>query len=97
MANALENAFLACKRLAPDKTREIRIFGQRRGKQYFMEVANTCDGNVAFDPATAMPISNKDGHGIGSQSIAYFAEKNNAVLQYQLEGYWFHLRLLLKG
>lgn len=80
MANALENAVDACKRLPDDTLRTIRLDGQRRGRQYFLELANTCDGEMAFESDTGRPANYEAGHGLGSQSIAYFARKNNAVL-----------------
>jgi len=95
LANALENAIEACKRLPDGAPRTIRMDGRLRGKQYFLELVNTCDGEISFHPDTGIPVSHEDGHGAGSQSIAYFAEKYNAVLQYQLKNNWFHLRLLI--
>jgi signal transduction histidine kinase len=94
LANALENAVKAC---TPGGV--IRIDGQQRGAQFFLEIANTYSGDVAIDAETGLPTgpAAEDGreHGLGSQSIAFFAEKNGAVLQYQIEGGWFRLRLLI--
>ena len=97
LANALENAVNACKAMPDGEPRSICLDGHRRGKQYFLEIANTCNGNVKFDPTDGTPISHEKGHGFGSRSIAYFAEKNQAVLQYRMEGRRFHLRLLMQA
>jgi Zn-dependent protease with chaperone function len=100
LANALENAVQACKRITDDKNpRAIRVDGQQRGAQFFLEIANTYTGDVYINPDTGLPSGPMadDGkeHGLGSQSIAFFAEKHGAALQYQIEGGWFRLRLLV--
>jgi len=84
-----------CGQSRDGEPRIIRLDGRKRGRQYFLEIANTYDGEVCFDSETGLPASKGNGHGIGSRSIAYFAEKNGATLQYHLEGRWFHLRLLM--
>jgi signal transduction histidine kinase len=94
LANALENAVKACP-----PSGIIRIDGQQRGAQFFLEIANTFTGEVYIDPETGLPFGPvaDDGkeHGLGSQSIAFFAEKHKAALQYQVENGWFRLRLLI--
>jgi sensor histidine kinase regulating citrate/malate metabolism len=101
LANALENAVQACKRIPPEqnKPRIIRVDGQRRGRQFFLEIANTYTGEVMIDEDTGLPtgptVNDGQEHGFGSQSIAFFAEKHGAVLQYQIEDGWFRLRLLV--
>ena len=44
---------------------------------------------------SGLPGSDEDGHGIGSQSIAFFARKYNAKLEYSHKDDWFRLRLLI--
>jgi len=95
ISNALENAVNACKKIAEGENRVIKMIGNWRGEQYFIELANTYTGEVDFDPATGIPVSHREGHGFGSQSIAYFAQKHDAVLQYKHEDGWFRMRLLI--
>jgi signal transduction histidine kinase len=101
LANALENAVTACES-AHEKT--IRIDGQQRGAQFFLEIANTYGGEVVLDEETGLPTSaslSPDGgehsgeHGLGTQSIAFFAQKHEALLQYHIQAPWFRLRLLM--
>jgi sensor histidine kinase regulating citrate/malate metabolism len=97
LANALENAVKACKLLADNRV--IKVDGQPRGTQYFLEIANTYAGEVTIDPDSGLPSgpAADDGkeHGLGTQSIAFFAHKHGAVLQYQVENGWFRVRLLI--
>lgn len=100
LANALENAVNACRLMPEDAPRVIRLDGRRRGAQYFVEIANTfLPDTVIIDSETGLPRSHPsesgDGHGLGCQSIAYFARKYNAPLQFQIENGWFHMRMLL--
>jgi sensor histidine kinase regulating citrate/malate metabolism len=99
LANALENAVKACCTADP---KIIKIDGQQRGAQFFLEIANTFSGQVELDEDTGLPISKMEAsaddgreHGLGTQSIAYFAEKHGALLQYHIDGEWFRLRLLI--
>jgi sensor histidine kinase regulating citrate/malate metabolism len=98
LANALENAVRACK-MIEDAPKIIRVNGRQSGAQFFLEIANTYTGEVYISPDTGLPTGPvaDDGkeHGLGSQSIAFFAEKHGAVLQYHIENGWFRLRLLV--
>lgn len=95
VANALENAVHACEKVPDGEKRAIRVDGRKQGKQYFLEIANTCAGEIIFDPNTGLPVSGMANHGVGSQSIAFFARKYSAELEYTQIKNWFHLRLLL--
>jgi hypothetical protein len=95
LSNALENAVNACRKIPKGENRVINMIGSWRGKQYFIELTNTCAEEVIFDSDTGYPVSYLDGHGFGSQSIAYFTQKHNAGLQYKYENGWFSMRLLI--
>lgn len=93
LANAMENAVNACKKL-PEGQRRITVHGSLHGKQYFVEITNTC-GTVLFDPQTGLPVSTREDHGYGMQSMAIFAEKSNAILRFFVENHVFHMQLLM--
>jgi len=95
LANIMDNAVNACNEVPEDKKRGIIVSGCRKGEQYFVEVANTCAGEVAIDPDTELPLRPDGEHGFGSQSIAYFAQKYDASLQYKYHDNWFFVRLLI--
>jgi len=94
--NALENAINACIKITEHEPRVIKIIGNRRGVQYFIEIANTYTGEVEFNSVTELPVrKGEETQGFGSQSIAYFVQKHNAILQYDVKNGWFKLRLLI--
>ncbi|MDE7293476.1 MAG: ATP-binding protein [Oscillospiraceae bacterium] len=92
VANALENAVNACEKVSGNERRlHIRT---TESKQYIVEIANNYTGEVSFDEE-GLPTSKESGHGIGTRSIAAFAQKNNAVLDYDVTDKWFKLRIVL--
>ena len=97
MSNALENAIHACNKQPDGEKRAIRVQGHKAGTQFFFEIANTFTGKVQFDAGTGLPVSKEKGHGVGSKSIAFFAQKYGAALEYSQNENWFHLRLLLRA
>ncbi len=91
-SNALENAIHACMRL-PEAQREIRCKIISYPNLMF-EFSNPYAGTVRFD-ASGLPVSTRQGHGIGSHSIAAFCEKHGASYQYTAENGHFTLRVVL--
>lgn len=94
VANALENALNACSMVTAGSKR-LRI-KTTENSQYIIEIANSFIGEVTFDEE-GLPVSGESGHGIGTRSIAVFARKNNAILDYDVTGEWFKLRIVLPG
>lgn len=92
-ANAIENAHQACMQL-PQKDRQISITFLS-SPQFVLEIANTCEGEILFDE-NHIPITKKQGHGYGTQSIAAFARKNHALLNYKVENGMFRMQVLLQ-
>lgn len=92
LANALENAIHANMDM-PESQREIRckMVGY---PSIMLDISNPCLGNVAFD-SNGLPIAQKEGHGLGVQSIAAFCRKHGAVCQFEMADGWFRLRLVL--
>lgn len=92
LSNALENAIHANLAL-PQNQRVIRC--QMVGTPNIMlEISNPCNETITFD-AQGLPVSHKEGHGLGVQSISAFCQKNGAVCQFELTDGWFRLRLVL--
>lgn len=92
-ANAIENARKACRKLPEGVQGEIELTCVSH-PHFIFEIANTYDGNIKLD-ADSVPLASEDGHGIGTQSIAAFAKKYDAVLDYQTDDNWFRLRMLI--
>lgn len=92
VANALENAIHANLAL-PREQRQIRC--KMVGIPGIMlEISNPCTGNISFD-SSGLPVAQKEGHGLGVQSISAFCRKHGAVCQFDLTDGWFRLRLVL--
>ena len=92
VANSLENAIHANLELPPGQ-REIRC--KMVGVPGVMlEISNPCAGDISFD-GSGLPVTRKEGHGLGVQSISSFCKKNGAVCQFDLADSWFRFRLIL--
>ena len=92
LANALENAIHANLELPPEQ-RELRC--KMVGSPGIMlEIANPCAGDVDFDD-NGMPMTSREGHGLGVQSISAFCKKHGAVCEFDLSESWFRLRLVI--
>jgi len=92
LANALENAIHANLAMPPEE-RMIRC-KMTGTPSVMLEISNPCDGTVLFDNS-GLPVAQREGHGLGVQSICAFCRKNGAVCQFDLTGGWFWLRLVL--
>ena len=92
LANALENSIHANLNLPRDQ-RLIRC-KMTGTPSVMLEISNPCTDNISFDN-NGLPISPKEGHGLGVQSISAFCRKNGAVCQFDLIDGWFRLRLVL--
>jgi len=91
-ANALENMIHAVGMLP---------IGERRmvckclaSPCLMMEFANPCNKDVRLGP-DGLPAARDPGHGIGTRSIAAFAEKYQAICTFRVEKGWFRLRIAL--
>ncbi|GEM_PF-5173414 len=91
LANALDNAVNACSEVPDNKGR--LCIRTTEAKQYIIEISNNYTGSIAFD-AEGLPISKEIGHGIGTRSISAFAEKNGAILDYDISDDRFKLRIV---
>ena len=85
-ANILENSIHACVLLPEDK-REIRCVVLAQ-PSLMLEISNPCAEDVRFNEQ-GLPLPQKSGHGLGTQSIAAFCQKYDAVYSFhQSEGYF---------
>lgn len=92
--NALENACLACARL-PERAKKRIEITCLSSPQFVFEIANTYDGAQVHMDSQGFPMSDREGHGIGTRSIAAFVKKYNAVCDYDISGNTFRLRILI--
>lgn len=92
LANALENAINANLELPPER-RELRckLLGT---PGVMLEIENPCAGSVAFDDE-GLPMAEREGHGLGVQSISAFCRRHGAVCSFTQTGPLFRLRLII--
>ena len=91
-ANALENMIHAVRELpAEDRCMVCKCISS---PCLMMEFSNPCGKDVRLG-SDGLPIPQSTGHGIGTCSIAAFAEKYQAVCSFQIEDGWFKLFLAL--
>lgn len=96
IGNLMDNAVFACKKLPDGIQGRIQVTARTAHRQFLLEIRNTCREQLVFDPQTGLPVSNRGmDHGIGMQSVAYFAEKNQAILDCGIEMEEFFVRLLI--
>jgi signal transduction histidine kinase len=96
LSNLLENAMNAASQC--EKDRRIAFLAMNKGDKQIIEISNTFQGSIDYNPATHLPISGRgEGHGFGMQSIQIFADKNGAVFDCGEEEGRFVARLLLQG
>lgn len=91
-ANALENAITACRKL-PEANRRITIKCICQ-PTLMLEISNTYAGTVCFSKDN-LPVSDKNGHGIGSRSIAAFCKNYDAYYSFHAENGWFSVKIVM--
>ncbi len=92
-ANAIENAYLACLELPIDAGRFIKVESQYNGKRLAIGITNTCKDSISFDHD--MPVSSKEGGGIGTRSMVYTVKRFHGAYTFSAEGGLFSTRFVL--
>ncbi|QEM67417.1 GHKL domain-containing protein [Geobacter sp. FeAm09] len=93
VSNLMENAIQSCERLPHNRAPSIRFTCRSVGR-LLLEIENPCEGDTALDES-GHPIACREGHGIGSRSVAAFAKKYDGELLYDIENGLFRVRLLV--
>lgn len=92
LSNALENAVNAVKALPPER-RRISLMLKTCDKRLLLSVKNQFrDKPVIID---GVPISDKEGHGYGTQSIRWLTEKAGGNCQFSIQNEVFILRVII--
>lgn len=91
-SNALENALHACQSfVAAGKACDMDVQFYERNSKLFLQVANPCDKPVHFEKG--IPVSDREGHGIGVQSICAIVERYGGIYNFLVENGNFILQL----
>jgi len=92
VSNLMENAIAAVSSLAAEQ-RTLRFTAVNTGQLIF-EMSNPYDGEAALDEK-GFPISNEEGHGKGTQSVAGFVKECDGELAYEISDGLFKVRLMV--
>jgi hypothetical protein len=92
ISNALENAINAQDGLEPAK-RSIRLMLKSSDGKLLLSIKNPFKSAPVF--ADGIPITDKKGHGYGTQSIRYLTEKLGGNYQFTVKNDIFILRVVL--
>lgn len=94
LSNALENAMHALERMpGDDKWAELKI--SMKGEHLLVEVKNPIEKMPQF--VDGIPVSKKEGHGIGVKSIVYYVEQMNGQYHFSVTDHVFILRIIIGG
>lgn len=92
-ANAIENAYHACLELPSDTKRFIKVESHYNGKRLAIGITNTCKDPIDFE--NDMPISSKEGGGIGTRSMVYTVKRFHGAYTFSAENGLFSTRFVL--
>ena len=92
LSNALENALNAQKSL-PYHLRNIRVMLKTSDNRLLLSVKNPVGKRVVF--VDGLPVSDKKGHGYGTQSIRFLTERLGGNCQFSVQDDTFILRVVL--
>lgn len=93
ICNLLENAIHAAQKSSQSMGRYIKFTAVYTGQLIF-EMENPYHGIIETDE-NGYPISKEQGHGMGTQSIVAFIEKNNAEILYDILNQIFRVRIIV--
>ncbi|MBE6886743.1 MAG: GHKL domain-containing protein [Ruminococcaceae bacterium] len=92
LSNGLENAIAAVLPLEPEK-RLIELDLRMNGDKLLISIKNTFSAPPRF--VDGLPQASEPGHGLGTKSIQYVAEKLHGNCQFTLQNQMFVLRVIL--
>lgn len=92
VSNLMENAIIAVSTL-PANRRTLQFTAVNTG-QLILELRNPYDGEIQWD-IKGFPVSQKEGHGKGSQSVHDFVSTCGGELIYDVNGGVFQVRLMV--
>lgn len=92
ISNALDNAINSQKSL-PEKEREIELMLKNHNGKLLLSVKNPIREKPVF--INGMPVSDRKGHGYGTQSIVYLTEHMGGNSKFSIEENKFVLRVII--
>ena len=87
LSNALENGIHACKKIADSNKRIIRLRVYAKNKKLCIDIRNSYYTEPIFHQG--LPVSQEQGHGFGTKSMAHIVKKHGGVYQFSVKDGWF--------
>ncbi len=94
-SNVLENAITACEGIADTASKTISIVCRESVGQLHIQVCNSYQGEIKFDGE--YPVSQREGHGFGTRSIAAIAQKHGGLFSFKAQDGQFVTTVILQA
>lgn len=94
LSNALENALHACRNVQErGGAAAIAVSAYEKNGKFFLQIINSCDGEVTFE--RGIPVTDRKGHGIGVHSICAIVEQYGGACTFSVKEGQFIFRASL--
>ena len=94
VSNLIENAINACLKIPDREDRYIIVKARSTENNLVLEIVNSCIAKAETDK-NGMPVTDREGHGIGVISVETFVNKYNGMLDFTAEEDRFTARVLV--
>lgn len=92
LSNSLDNALNAQKDL-PESSRMVKLMLKTANHKLLLSVENPISQKPVF--SDGLPVSQKKGHGYGTQSIRYMTERLNGKCQFTVQDNIFIMKVII--
>lgn len=87
LSNALENAIQAAEKIPDSNRRFIKLRMYFKNNKLCLDIRNSYEKEPVFQQG--LPVSEKQGHGIGTKSMVHIIEKHGGVFRFSVKDGWF--------
>jgi sensor histidine kinase regulating citrate/malate metabolism len=94
-SNAMDNAVAACVKIGDRTARKLTVDCREQCGQLSIQIRNTYAGEIKFDGE--YPVSQREGHGFGTRSIAAIANKYGGIFSFTAEEGFFETTVILNA
>ena len=92
LSNALENSMHALEQM-DISSKWAKLTVSQKKNHLLLQVENPVEKIPEF--ADGIPVSNRDGHGIGVKSVIYYVDQLNGQCQFSVSDHCFILKIIV--
>ena len=92
--NGIENAIKACQQVTNSQKRYIHIELYEKNNKLCCEISNSYSIEPSFDE-NGIPLSSRNGHGIGVRSMIYVVDKYHGVYKFSTQNHTFKFQMCI--